>query len=77
MADKVQRPPHLTAHRVAHWWASSSLQGGIFSICSRCLFVPPKTRTLTQIGHKVCSTRGVLKSVSRVGFAGGRGGDAA
>lgn len=75
MADKVQRPPHLTAHRVAHRCASSSLQGGIFfHLLQMSVFVPPKTRTLTQIGHKVCSTRGVLPSVSRVGFAGWGGG---
>lgn len=56
MADKGQRPPHLVAHLVVHQWAPGSLQGSTFSIRSRCLFVPTKTRTLTRIGPKHCST---------------------
>ena len=73
MADKGQRPPHLVAHLVVHQWASGSLQGGTFSIRSRCLFVPAKTRTLIRIGPKHCSTSGGSHVISRVGFAGGGG----
>ena len=69
-ADKAQRPLHLTARLVAHRWASSCPQGGIVSICSRCLSVPPKTRTVAQIGHKQCGTSERSHGISRVVFVG-------